>query len=116
LEGDLDAILAMALRAEPQRRYSSAELLAQDVERHVELRPVRARPQGGAYALGRLIRRHRVPAASLAVAVLALVIGAGAALWQAAEAGRERDRATAALAQSEEVSRFLIELFSAGTP
>ena len=43
LAGDLDSILLMALRKEPQRRYVSVESLAEDLRRHLEQRPVNAR-------------------------------------------------------------------------
>ena len=43
LAGDLDSILLMALRKEPERRYASVESLAEDLRRHLEQRPVNAR-------------------------------------------------------------------------
>jgi Serine/threonine protein kinase len=43
LAGDLDMIVLMALRKEPQRRYASVERLAEDIGRHLEGLPVRAR-------------------------------------------------------------------------
>jgi len=35
LSGDLDAIVAMAMRKEPDRRYPSVEALADDLNRHL---------------------------------------------------------------------------------
>jgi hypothetical protein len=43
LSGDLDAIIAMAMRKEPDRRYPSVEALADDLSRHLLGQPVRAR-------------------------------------------------------------------------
>src|SRR5690606_1192564 len=43
LRGDLDMIIAMALRKEPSRRYASVEQLASDVDRHLAALPVHAR-------------------------------------------------------------------------
>ena len=43
LAGDLDSILLMALRKEPERRYGSVESFAEDLQRHLEHRPVMAR-------------------------------------------------------------------------
>ena len=43
LAGDLDTIVLMAMRKEPERRYSSAEQLADDLRRYLDGRPVRAR-------------------------------------------------------------------------
>ena len=44
LAGDLDNIVLKALRKEPQRRYSSVEQLAEDINRHLEGLPVSAPP------------------------------------------------------------------------
>src|SRR5581483_10985683 len=43
LAGDLDNIVLMALRKEPQLRYRSVEALSDDVGRHLDGRPVAAR-------------------------------------------------------------------------
>ena len=115
LTGDLDAIVLMALRPEPPHRYGSAELLAQDVERYLDGRPVQARQGSGWYRLQRRIRRHRVQYSAAVIVLLALVSGAGIALWQAREARAERDRAAAALAQTQEISDFLVQLFETGS-
>jgi eukaryotic-like serine/threonine-protein kinase len=116
LRGDCDAILACALRVEPQRRYGSAELLAQDIEHHLSGRPVRAHQGSRGYALWKLVRRHRAQAAALALGAVALVTGAGTAAWQATTAHAEHARAEAALAQSEQVTEFLMYLFESGQP
>jgi serine/threonine-protein kinase len=42
LRGDLDGIVMMALRKEPDRRYASADMLRQDVERYLAGFPVSA--------------------------------------------------------------------------
>src|SRR5690606_38143257 len=60
LRGDVDAIVDMALRPEPLRRYGAAGLLAQDIEHHLQYRPLEAHRGGRSYALGRLLRRHRI--------------------------------------------------------
>jgi serine/threonine-protein kinase len=44
LRGDLDNIVAMALRRNPAERYTTVELLAQDLRRYLALEPVTARP------------------------------------------------------------------------
>jgi serine/threonine protein kinase len=52
LRGDLDTIVLKALRKEPSRRYLSALELGDDVRRHLEGRPVHARPDTGGPNLG----------------------------------------------------------------
>jgi len=73
LSGDLDNIILTALRKEPQRRYTSAAELSEDLRRHLEGLPVTARDDRFTYRMGKFIRRHKlgVLAASLLVATLA---------------------------------------------
>jgi eukaryotic-like serine/threonine-protein kinase len=120
LRGDLDSITMMALRKEPGGRYASAALLGEDLGRYLDGLPVLAHRGGRRYRLGRLVRRHQVLAVAAALVLLSLAGGLGTAVWQAAVADRERARAEsaraeaeAALAQSEEVTRFLMALFEA---
>ena len=123
LAGDLDAIVMMALRKEPRRRYGSAELLAEDIERYLDGLPVFARHPSRAYYLGKFLRRHRTSVSLGAIAALSLVASTAVAVKQTAMARRERDRATAALAQSrqslhesEETTGFLAGLFDVDVP
>jgi eukaryotic-like serine/threonine-protein kinase len=113
LRGDLDAITLRALRKEPGRRYGSADLLAQDVQRHLEGLPVLAHRGSRAYRLGKLVRRHRVAAIATVLVALSLVGGTAAATWQAAEARSEQRRAEEARAEAEEVTAFLLGMFDA---
>ncbi|HEX8298853.1 MAG TPA: serine/threonine-protein kinase [Rubricoccaceae bacterium] len=106
LRGDLDTICLKALAKEPERRYSSAEALAADLRRHLDGVPVEARPATVGYRTRRFVRRHRVGVASAAVVAVALIGGAGVALWQARVA-----RGEAATARA--VSGFLVGLLNA---
>jgi serine/threonine protein kinase len=114
LHGDIDAILQMALRVEAPRRYGSAELMAQDIERQLSHRPVRAHQGSRGYAFTKLLRRHRFTAVAVVTTLTALLLGAGVAAWQATIAGRERQRAELALRDAEQVAEFLIGLFDSG--
>lgn len=116
LEGDLDAIVLRALRKEPSQRYGSAELLAHDLRRHLEGEPVEARRGARGYRVRTFVRRHRVGIGAAAAMLVSLLAGAGAALWQARVASHERDRAAEALRQSEEVTGFLMSLFTVSDP
>ncbi|MFT3791723.1 MAG: serine/threonine-protein kinase [Rudaea sp.] len=104
LRGDLDTILAKALKREPAERYASVAALADDVRRHLEHRPILARGDSAGYRLRKYLRRHRVGAAIGALLALAIVAGVAGVLWQAEAARREAARATA-------VKQFLIDLF-----
>jgi eukaryotic-like serine/threonine-protein kinase len=114
LEGDLDGIVMMAMRKEPGRRYASVDMLRQDVERHLAGLPVMAHRGGRRYRIGKFVRRHRVEVAAAAAVGAALVIGLSVAVLQGRRATRERDRAEQALAESNGVTDFLLELFRTG--
>lgn len=116
LRGDLDAIVMKALRKEPERRYGSVELLAQDILDYLEGRPVQARRGSRWYRIRKGLRRHRGETLAAAVVVVSFVIGAGLAAWQGGVAARERDKAREALRQSSEVTDFLLGLFDASDP
>jgi serine/threonine-protein kinase len=75
LRGDLDAIVMMALRAEPARRYGSADLLAEDIGRHLDGLPVLAHRGSGWYRVEKFVRRHRASVAFAAMAAVLLVGG-----------------------------------------
>lgn len=75
LHGDLDTILLKALQKEPARRYVSADHLAEDIRRHLQFRPVVARPDSLGYRTRKFIRRNRREVIAGALIVLALAGG-----------------------------------------
>jgi non-specific serine/threonine protein kinase/serine/threonine-protein kinase len=82
LRGDLDTIVLKALRKEPLRRYSSAQDLAEDIERHLDGRPVLARKDTLGYRFGKFAGRHRAGLVTAALLLVSLVGGLGATAWQ----------------------------------
>lgn len=93
LRGDLDNIVAKALKKMPGERYPGAAAFADDLRRHLAHEPVAARPDSWAYRSGRFVRRHRSAVAALSVTLAVLVAGVIGTAWQAVEARRERDEA-----------------------
>ena len=75
LAGDLDTIVLKALRKAPAERYASVEAFADDITRHLEGRPVRARPHTLAYRAGKFVRRNPAAAVAAALALAALAAG-----------------------------------------
>ncbi len=116
LSGDLEVILLRALAAEPERRYPSVAALADDLERHLEGRPVAARADSWGYRTRRFVARHRVGVAAAAVAIVGLAALTLATAIQSRRIERERDRATALERESTAVVELLIELFGATAP
>jgi serine/threonine-protein kinase len=95
--GDLDTILAKALRKVPAERYQTVATFADDLERYLRQEPVSARADSLAYRLGKFMRRHRAGLALGAMVTLALLLTTGAAVRQGRAAGRERDQAVLGL-------------------
>ena len=116
LSGDLDNILMMALRSEPQRRYSSAEQLSEDLRRYLADLPVMARKGTLAYRCHRFLRRNRLPVA-VAAAFLLLVLGfATTVAFQASRIARERDQARQEAETSDRVLSFVKRVFQFANP
>jgi tRNA A-37 threonylcarbamoyl transferase component Bud32 len=95
LKGDLDAIVATALKRQPAERYDSAAALADDLQRYLDGKPVRAQPDSTAYRLKKFVARNALAVGAASAIVLALGAGLGVALWQGFEARQQAQRATA---------------------
>jgi eukaryotic-like serine/threonine-protein kinase len=109
LRGDLDTIVARAMKPEPMERYATVAALAEDLQRHLDGQPVAARPDRLAYRLHKFVARHRLGVAATAVALLAVLGGAGLATWQAQVARAEQRRA-------EDVKAFIASVFADADP
>lgn len=116
LQGDLDNMILMALRKEPDRRYRSVEQFSTDILHHLAGLPVVARPASPRYVLGKFVRRHRVGVAASAVIgalmVAVVVLAVRFAVTTAAQnerIARERDKA-------EQVADFLVDIFDVSNP
>lgn len=109
LAGDLDNILAKALRPEPGERYATAAAFADDLQRHLDGQTVSARPDSWAYRASRFVGRHKLGVGLSTAALLAIVTAAGVAEHQRREAERERDLATRQRENADAVVMFLGE-------
>jgi serine/threonine protein kinase len=123
LAGDLDNIVLMAMRKEPERRYASAQQMASDIQRYLEGRPVIARRDTWSYRSSKFVRRHWLPVtAGVGAALLVLAFAANTyrqSLRIASErdrAAQQRERAEHERARAEEVSSFLVNLFKLSDP
>ncbi len=134
LAGDLDNIVLKCLQKTPERRYATARELADDIARHLDQQPVRARGDHWTYTTGKFLRRRARPLAAATVAATVLVASttyytvslaaerdrANAAAHEAqraeAEAVRAAERAAASAKQADEVSHFLASTFAGAAP
>jgi eukaryotic-like serine/threonine-protein kinase len=111
IRGDLDAIVAKALRKEPADRYATVEGMKLDVVRAMRGEPVQAREGARLYVVSRTLRRYRWAAAAVAAVIVSLAVGLGVAAWQAQKAATERDAARRDAAREEAVRYSLTGLF-----
>jgi eukaryotic-like serine/threonine-protein kinase len=123
LKGDLDNIIAMAMRKEPERRYGSAQQLAGDIQRYLDGLPVIARRDTLSYRTTKFVKRHWLPVGTAAVATFLIVAFAITTYEQSLRITAERDRvakqrerAESERARAEEVSSFLVNLFKLTDP
>lgn len=79
---DLETILLKSMEKNPTDRYSTADELAEDIQRFVDDRPIHARPPTLAQRSAKWCRRHKLPVATIAVTVLVLLacIAAGSSV------------------------------------
>jgi serine/threonine-protein kinase len=93
--GDLDNIVAKALKKRPEERYTTVSELADDLRRHLNHEPVSARPDSLRYRTAKFIRRNRVGVATGAGILLILLGAMVYSIAQSREARRQRDAAVA---------------------
>jgi len=113
LRGDLDSIVLRALRREPEDRYQSPEALADDVERHLTQRPVRARDAGLDDRVVRFVRRHRLGVSAAATVGVLLV---GGSVYYTGRIREERDAALRQAAKSAQGAELVRQVFSNWSP
>lgn len=116
LAGDLENVVLMAMRKEPQRRYASAEQLSEDLSRHLGSLPVIARPDTAGYRAAKFVTRHKAGVAAAALLVLILLAGIVATAWQAKIAAAESRRARIEAAKAQRINTFLQDMLSFSSP
>lgn len=91
LIGDLDNVLAKALRKEPNGRYLNVTALGNDLRHYLRHEPVSALPDAWTYRAKKFIRRHRGSVSTSILVALSLIGSAIMTTFQAREARRQRD-------------------------
>jgi tetratricopeptide (TPR) repeat protein len=105
VRGRLEAIVERAMAPRPEDRYPSVSRLAEDLERFMRHRPVKARPATTVERLALALRRYRLAV----VAGLVSILATAAIGWQALRIAGERTRAAAAARRAEAASRLLLD-------
>ena len=113
LTGDLDNIAMMTLQKEPERRYSSARALSDDVENYLTHKPVVARPDSLLYRAGKFVRRHRW---GVSTSALLLVLVVGFPSYYSVRVSEQRDIAEQEAETADRVAAFMLSLFRTPDP
>jgi serine/threonine-protein kinase len=116
LRGDLDTIVAKALKKNPAERYGSVIALADDVRRYLRNEPIGARPDTYGYRVAKFVRRNRAAVIAAALVAAAALAGTLVIVARGREAQRERDAAQAQLARATAANEFLGFLLSTAAP
>lgn len=114
--GDLDTIVAKALKKNPAERYSSVSALADDLQRTLRHEPIAARPDTFAYRAAKFVRRNRVTVSLAALALMAVIAGITGTLIQARTARKERDFALRQVDRADAINDFNEFLLSDAAP
>jgi len=104
LRGDLDTIVAKALKKNPLERYSSVSAFADDLRRYLRHEPITARPDTFTYRATKFVRRNWLTVSLAALALVAAVAGVAGTLIQARTARAQRDFAFRELIRAEAVN------------
>jgi eukaryotic-like serine/threonine-protein kinase len=112
LRGDLDAIVAKALRKRPQERYATAAALADDLRRYLADEPVAARDNLVGYRVRKFVHRHRGAVIGTGLAAVALIAVTAFALVQMREAQVQRDQSREQARRAELQAEFVTLMMS----
>lgn len=116
IRGDLDTIVLKALKKEPNDRYATVNTFAEDVGRHLDDRPVLARPDNVSYRFKKFVVRNKLGVAAVTIVCFAVLAGTSAAVWQAREAMRQRDIAQQQQQRAENVKSLVVGIFRDADP
>jgi serine/threonine protein kinase len=113
LKGDLDVIVARALKKRPEERYASVTAFSDDLKRYLKNEPISARRDTLAYRGKKFARRHPRGVAAAAAVLLLL---AGLVGFYTARLAAERDRARLEAQKAAKVSELMTGLLTGADP
>ncbi len=116
LAGDLDAIVMQSLRKESDHRYSSVEFFSEDIRRHLGGLPVHARKGTLRYRVSKFVRRNKAAVTAAMVAIVSLLAGLVAALWQGQIAIRAQIAAETEARKATSINAFLQDMLATVDP
>ena len=116
LRGDLDTIVAKALKKDSSERYASVTAFADDLRRYLRNEPISARPDTVSYRTAKFVRRNSTAAALAAIAVAASSAGLVGTALQVRSTRAERDLAIRQLSRAERITNLNEVLLTDAAP
>lgn len=116
LRGDLDTIVAKALKKNAQERYGSVTAFAEDLRHYLGSEPIAARPDTFVYRAEKFARRNRMAVGLATLAVVALIGGLTGTMIQARTARRQRDAAIRERDRATQIAEFMTNSFKVSDP
>ena len=113
LNGDIDNICLKALEKEQERRYNSAEQLAEDIERYLNGHPVHARPATVGYKFRKFIKRNK---SYVAAAAIVLILIVSLVSFYTIQLSDERDKANLEAIKAKKVTEYISSIFEIANP
>lgn len=109
IPADLETIVLKALAKPPDRRYRTADALADDIERYLGGLPIEARRASVAYQLSRFARRHKLLTVFAVLLTVVLIASSIIFAVQSRRIAAERDNAI-------RVSNYVAKIFETLDP
>ena len=106
LRGELDWVVAKAMRHDRNERYASAAAMAEDLQRFLEGKTLQAVPASRAYAWRKFAQRHRTGFIAASLVTLAVLGGLGLSIYGLLQARAQRAIAEQRTEQLEKVAAF----------
>ena len=116
VRGDLDWIAMKAMEKDRTRRYETANGLALDVQRYLDDEAISARPPSRIYKLQKIVLRNKLLFTGIGVIALLLVVSLIVVSASLAKERESRQKAVAASAKSQQVTKFLEDMLNGAGP
>lgn len=107
--GDIETIVAKAMDKDKDRRYPSAQALADDIRRYLSFEPITARPASAMYQFKKFAKRNRAVVWAAAIIAATLVIATGVSVTYAVQATRAEGVAKAERNNARDAATFAEE-------
>ncbi len=109
IRGDLDTIILKALAKAPAERYGTVAALADDLQRHLDAKPIAAAPESATAIMRKFVRRNKTFAVAVVVSISVLIGATAVSLSYAAGESQARTEAERRTRIAESINAFINE-------